>query len=77
MITVGLRFNDRCLPRQGYEIKEGGLITSGTFSPILDAPVAIAMVPSSVQVGQQVTVIIRSREFVAEVVTLRLSKHQE
>lgn len=70
LVTVGLRFNDRCLPRQGYEIKEGGLITSGTFSPILDAPVAIAMVPPSVQVGQQVTVIIRSREFVAEVVTL-------
>ncbi|MGC6367640.1 MAG: glycine cleavage system aminomethyltransferase GcvT [Candidatus Marinamargulisbacteria bacterium] len=70
LITIGLRFSDRCLPRQGYKIKEGGHITSGTFSPMLDAPVAIAMVPKTIQVGQLVTVDIRSREFTAEVVSL-------
>ena len=69
-ITVGLRFSERCLPRQGNEIKEGGIITSGTFSPVLDAPIAIAMVPNTVQVGQSVTVAIRSREFQAQVVEL-------
>ncbi len=70
IITVGLQFSERCLPRQGHEIKEGGVITSGTFSPILNAPIAIAMVPKDIQVGQRVRVSIRSREFEAKVVKL-------
>ena len=70
MTTVGLTFIERCLPRQGYNIKDGGVITSGTFSPILNLPIAIAMVPSEIQLGQTVTVVIRNREFKAKVVGL-------
>ena len=69
-VTVGLRFSKRCLPRQGNEIKEGGIVTSGTFSPVLDAPIAIAMVPNTINVGDTVTVIIRDREYEAQVVNL-------
>ena len=45
---VGLTFSDRCLPRQGYSIQQGGVITSGTYSPILDCPIAMAIVPKQV-----------------------------
>ena len=43
-VTVGLRFKDRCLPRQGYVVEQGGVITSGSFSPVLDCPIAMAMI---------------------------------
>lgn len=69
-ITVGLRFSKRCLPRQGNEIKEGGIVTSGSFSPMLDSPIAIAMVPNTISIGQTVSVLIRSRECHAQVVEL-------
>ena len=68
--TIGLAFKDRCLPRQGYTIKEGGVITSGTFSPVLNKPIAIAMVPNSIDVNQTVTVDIRGRLFEADVVSM-------
>jgi aminomethyltransferase len=68
--TVGLVFSDRCLPRQGNPINEGGVITSGSFSPVLNAPIAIAMVPASINVGEVVTVPIRHRSFSAKVVDL-------
>lgn len=68
--TIGLAFKDRCLPRQGYTIKEGGVITSGTFSPVLNQPIAIAMVPNSIDVNQTVTVDIRGRLFEADVVSM-------
>ena len=58
------------LKRQGNEIKEGGVVTSGTFSPVLNVPIAMAMVPKDIQVGQHVRVAIRSREFEAKVVDL-------
>ncbi len=70
MTTVGLVFDERCLPRQGYSIKEGGAITSGSFSAVLNQPIAIAMVPKSIEVGQVVSVDIRKREFKARVVEL-------
>lgn len=46
-VTVGLKFADRCLPRQGCLIQEGGVITSGTFSPVLNCPIAMAIVPAA------------------------------
>jgi aminomethyltransferase len=66
--TVGLLFNDRCLPRQGDIIKQGGVITSGSFSPVLNRPIAMAMVPSGI--GDSLTVNIRSKWVSASVVPL-------
>jgi aminomethyltransferase len=68
--TVGLRFTDRCLPRQGDAIREGGVITSGTLSPVLQVPIAMAMVPLTISIGQSVTVAIRGRHIPATVVKL-------
>ena len=70
MTTVGLSFDERCLPRQGYVIKEGGQVTSGSFSAVLNQPIAIAMVPNTIQHNQEVTVTIRNRDFKARVVDL-------
>lgn len=43
---VGLRLNDKSVPRKGFLVKLGGKVigqvTSGTFSPTLKAPVALA-----------------------------------
>jgi aminomethyltransferase len=68
--TVGLQFDQRCLPRQGHHILDGGTITSGTFSPVLNAPIAMAMVPASIQIGDTVTVAIRQHQVQATVCTL-------
>lgn len=69
-VTVGIRFDDRCLPRQGYTIEQGGTITSGSFSPMLDCPIAIAMVPKGVANDDKITVDIRGRKLSAELVKL-------
>ena len=66
--TVGLKFDDRCLPRQGYKIVGGGVVTSGTFSPILNCPIA-AMVPLHVDLDSVVQ-LIRSKVMDTKVVSL-------
>lgn len=68
--TVGLQFSQRCLPRQGNEVIGGGVVTSGTFSFVLNAPIAMAMVPFMVQVGDVLQVAIRNHHFDATVVNL-------
>ncbi len=45
-ILAGLEAEERCVPRQGYSVladgEEVGAVTSGTFSPTLDRPIALA-----------------------------------
>lgn len=43
--TVGFEMEERVIARAGYDIKEGGKVTSGTLSPSLDKPVGMALVP--------------------------------
>ena len=69
-VTVGLQFTDRCLPRQGNVISDGGMITSGSFSPVLDSPIAIAMVPKDVAQDDIILVDIRGKERSATLVKL-------
>lgn len=67
--TVGLKLIDKSIPRTNYIIKEGGYITSGTMSPSLGEPIAMALVkPQYSEIGSKVTVDIRGKEFRAEVV---------
>ncbi|MHB8866637.1 MAG: glycine cleavage system aminomethyltransferase GcvT [Pirellulaceae bacterium] len=72
---VGLRLPDRRVPREHYAVvSQGhtvGEVTSGTFSPTLDRPIAMAYVdPSAALPGQTLQVDIRGRLAVAEVVEL-------
>ncbi|MFQ5944878.1 MAG: glycine cleavage system aminomethyltransferase GcvT [Anaerolineae bacterium] len=70
---VGLRMLDPGIPRHGYRVLEGdrpvGSVTSGSFSPTLRGPIALAYVPPRLaEVGSEVMVDIRGRPRRAEVV---------
>ncbi|MBL9122003.1 MAG: glycine cleavage system aminomethyltransferase GcvT [Planctomycetaceae bacterium] len=83
---VGLRLAGKRVPREDYAIyaadtaaadshEQLGYVTSGTFSPTLDAPLAMAYVlPAAAAVGTQVLVDIRGRVEPAEVVKLPFYK---
>jgi len=70
---VCLELEGRAFPRHGYDIFDGdtvvGKITSGTFSPSLQKPVALGYVPrDNAKSGSKLEVAIRNRRFTATVV---------
>jgi len=70
---VGLEMQGRHIARHGYPvIFEGetvGEVTSGTLSPTLNRPVALAFVPAKLaKIGQQLEVEIRGKNYPANVV---------
>ena len=72
---VGLILRGRGIARHGYGIFAGdrqtGMVTSGTLSPTLNAPIAMAYVaPSDAEPGTIVDVAIRNQRVPAEVVVL-------
>jgi aminomethyltransferase len=65
---VGLRMQGRNIARHGYQVlsqgKVVGEVTSGTLSPTLGYPIALAYVPTEVaKVGQQLEVEIRGKAY--------------
>lgn len=71
---IGLKLIERGVPRQGYPIldendKVIGEITSGTFSPTLQAPIAMVYVEGK-KAGQSVWVKIRDNKVKAQLVPL-------
>ena len=78
---IGLRMESRRVPRQHCPIlKDGaavGEITSGTFSPTLEAAIAIAYVTADAAAeGQRLEVDIRGKSAVAQVVALPFYKRK-
>ncbi|HEX3408633.1 MAG TPA: glycine cleavage system aminomethyltransferase GcvT [Candidatus Binataceae bacterium] len=74
---VGIRTDDgRSIARQGYKIErdgaEVGVVTSGTYAPSFEAPLAMALVNAGVKVseGERVEVAIRNRKVAATVMSL-------
>lgn len=72
---VGLVSESRAIPRQGYPIvREGdtlGMVTSGTFSPTLERPIAMGYLPpASAREGELVEVLVRGRPEPARIVPL-------
>lgn len=72
---VGLTLTGRRIPREHYGVFAGderiGDITSGTFSPMLNKPIAMAYVqPSFAAVGTQLAIDIRGSREACEVVPL-------
>jgi aminomethyltransferase len=61
----GLKAIDRAIPRGHMKVmkdgKEIGEITSGTFSPTLKAGIALALLDSSINLGEKVVVDVRGR----------------
>lgn len=76
-ILKGLKFSEKAIPRQGAEVFQGdkkiGVVTSGTFSPTLKIPVALAYLDSQVaQNGTTLSVLIRDKSYPAVVVAKKL-----
>ena len=72
---VGLIVRGRGIARHGYEVFAGdgrvGVVTSGTLSPTLGEPIAMAYVtPSEAGPGTILAVRIRDQQVAAEVVPL-------
>ena len=66
---VGLEVDGRAVPRHGYAILDGdgeteiGFVTSGTFSPMLEKPIAMGYVRTEYsQVGTPLSVDVRGRK---------------
>ncbi len=79
-VRVGLKLSGKRVAREGAEIFDAdrrriGYVTSGTFAPTLDCPIAMAYVSrSSSPVGQSVDVDIRGSKTEAQVVPLPFYK---
>jgi aminomethyltransferase len=76
---VGLRITGRGIARHGYPVLAGdrrtGVVTSGTHSPTLGAPIAMAYVaPGDGEPGTVLSVEIREQPVAAEVVPLPFYK---
>src|SRR4029079_5250915 len=74
-VRVGLQGEGKRVPREGCPVLHNGAIvgevTSGTFSPTLNCPIAMAYVqPSAAAIGTQLTSDIRGTQHPAVVVPL-------
>ncbi len=72
---VGFILKDRGIARHGYDIevddKKAGFVTSGSFSPTLDENIGMGYLQKEfVEVGKEISIMIRSREVKAKVVEL-------
>jgi aminomethyltransferase len=70
---VGLKLQGRAIARHDYPVMHNGetvgIVTSGTWSPTLEEPIALAYVPQSLaKVGTEVSVEIRGKAQPATVV---------
>jgi aminomethyltransferase len=78
---VGIRPKDRAPAREGVEIqKDGkkiGVVNSGGFSPILNAPISMGYVDATASTpGTHVDLIVRGQARAAEIVPLPFVPHQ-
>ena len=69
----GLKSLDRGIPRAGMAVLNAdgtpvGEVTSGTFSPTLKNGIALALISTSVAIGDQLTIDVRGRTSLVEVV---------
>jgi aminomethyltransferase len=79
---IGVKMIERGIPRRGCEVykddKRVGVLTSGTYSPILKRGIAMAYVPPEIaQTGEILKVNIRERFFTAEVVKMPFYNMEE
>ena len=69
---------ERAIPRSGMAIAEGGEVTSGSLSPMLDVGIGMGYVPAAIaEPGTSVTIDVRGRSRRAEVVKKPIYKREE
>ena len=73
--SVAIKSLDRGIPRAHMQVKDStgvaiGEVTSGTFSPSLKVGIGLALVASSVKIGDHLLIDVRGRDSMVEVVKL-------
>jgi glycine cleavage system T protein (aminomethyltransferase) len=69
---------ERAIPRQGMPILEGGEVTSGTHSPMLDRGIGMGYVPAALaEPGSELTIDVRGRQRRARVVKKPIYRREE
>jgi aminomethyltransferase len=75
---VAFVMEERAVPRQGMPILEGGEVTSGTHSPMLDVGVGMGYVPARLaRPGTELTIDVRGRHRRARTVEKPIYKREE
>jgi len=75
---VAFRMTEQAIPRQGMPIEGGGVVTSGTMSPMLGFGIGLGYVPSAASApATPLTVDVRGRARQGEVVTKPIYKRGE
>jgi aminomethyltransferase len=69
---------ERAVPRQGMPILEGGEVTSGTHSPMLDLGIGMGYVPAELAApGTELTIDVRGRHRKARTVKKPIYRREE
>jgi aminomethyltransferase len=69
---------EKAIPRQGMAIEGGGVVTSGTHSPMLDRGIGMGYVPTaSAAVGTELSIDVRGRSRRARTVKKPIYKREE
>jgi glycine cleavage system T protein (aminomethyltransferase) len=75
---VAFVMEERAVPRQGMPILEGGEVTSGTHSPMLDVGIGMGYVPAALaEPGTELTIDVRGRHRCARIVKKPIYRREE
>jgi aminomethyltransferase len=75
---VAFVMEERAVPRGGMRVVDGGEVTSGSHSPMLDAGIGLAYVDAELaEPGRELTIDVRGRERRARVVKKPIYKREE
>ncbi len=75
---VAFVMDDAGIPRSGMAVAEGGEVTSGTLSPMLDVGIGLAYVPAGLaEPGTEITIDLRGRPRRAHIVRKPFYKREE
>ena len=75
---VAFVMEERAIPRQGMAVAEGGEVTSGTHSPMLDRGIGLAYVDAAAaEPGRGLTIDVRGRARNARIVKKPIYKREE
>jgi aminomethyltransferase len=77
-VLAAFVMEDRAIPRQGMRIGEGGAVTSGTHSPMLERGIGMGYVPAELATpGTELSVDVRGRMRRARVVEKPIYRREE
>ncbi len=69
---------EKAVPRQGMDVEGGGVVTSGTHSPMLDRGIGLAYLPAATAVPDaEISIDVRGRKRRARVVKRPIYKREE